>query len=70
MFDTAHPWFRPLWVRVLLLAVTGGWGLLELVSDSPGWAVLFLGIAGWVIWALFLTYEPPDQTTDDEGDNR
>lgn len=69
MFDNSHPWFRQLWVRVLLLAVTGGWGLMELLTGSPGWAMLFLGVAGWVIWALFLNYAPPGQDTDDEGES-
>lgn len=70
MFDTSHAWFRPLWIRVLLLALSGGWGLVELATGSPGFAVIFLGIAGWVLWALFLTYAPAEQTREDDGDNR
>jgi hypothetical protein len=52
--DTDHPWLRPLWVRVLVVAVAGGWALLEFTTGSPFWGVLFLGLAGYAAWAFFL----------------
>ncbi|WP_092689424.1 hypothetical protein [Tranquillimonas rosea] len=69
MFDTTHPWFRPLWVRIVLLAVTAGWGLVELSAGNAGWALLFLALAAWVTWALFVTYTPGPDTTDTPDDH-
>ncbi|PWR04560.1 hypothetical protein DKT77_00920 [Meridianimarinicoccus roseus] len=58
MFDTGHPWFRPLWRRVVLALVTGGWALVELAGGNTGWALVFMALAGWVVWALLVTYAP------------
>ncbi len=60
MIDFAHPWLRPLWRRVAVVALTAGWGLFELVSGSPGWALLFLALGGWLGWGLLLNYRPDD----------
>jgi len=52
--DTDHPVFRPLWVRVLVVALPLGWGLFEFATASPFWGVLFLGLGGYAGWAFFL----------------
>ena len=66
MFDTSHPWFRPLWRRVSVCVVTGGWGLFEFSTGSIGWAMIFLALAGWCVWSLLVTYSP-DSTKSDDG---
>lgn len=79
MFDTSHPFYRPLWRRIALFAVTAGWGAVEFAGGAAGWAVLFWGAAGWIGWALLITYRPepaasggdaPDDTADDPGQDR
>lgn len=54
MWGFQHPWFRPLWRRVLVVAVCLGWGLFELISGAPFWAILFLAMGAVAIWELFL----------------
>ena len=35
--DTDHPMFRPLWVRLLVVAVCLGWAAFEFIDGSPFW---------------------------------
>ena len=52
--DTEHPMLRPLWVRLLLVAICLGWAVLEFVTGSPGWGILFLALAGYAAWGFFI----------------
>ena len=52
--DTDHPMFRPLWVRVLIVAFAGGWAVLEFVRGAPGWGMIFAAFAGYGAWAFFV----------------
>jgi predicted MFS family arabinose efflux permease len=58
MFDFSHPFFRPLWVRLLVVAVALGWALTEAVGGNPGWALIFLAIGAVAVWGLLLAYDP------------
>jgi hypothetical protein len=61
LIDTDHPMLRPLWVRILLVAVCLGWaafefgllGFLGLGAGSPAWGFLFLAIGLYAAWAFF-----------------
>lgn len=55
--DTDHPMFRPLWVRVLVVALCLGWALFELIDGSPFWGVLFGALGVYAAWSFFLA--PP-----------
>jgi hypothetical protein len=56
--DTGHPMFRPLWVRVLIVAFAAGWGIFELATGSPFWAVIFLALAAYAAWGFFVDFHP------------
>ncbi len=58
MFDFTHPFFRPIWVRVLVVALALGWALFEVVTGSPGWAIIFGVIGAVALWSLFIRYDP------------
>lgn len=62
-FDLRHPFFRPLWRRVLVVAVCLAWGLVEFATGSPFWGVLFVGIGAICAWQFFLAFDP-DQGGD------
>ena len=65
MFDPSHPFYRPLWRRVAIVAVTAGWALVEYSNDAPIWASLFAVISAWCAWFFFVVYK--DKNTEDDG---
>lgn len=44
MFDTTHPWLRPIWVRVAIVAGCLIWALFEYRSGALGWGAVFAAI--------------------------
>ncbi|HEV7256013.1 MAG TPA: DUF3329 domain-containing protein [Mesorhizobium sp.] len=63
--DADHPFLRPLWRRVALVAFCAAWGLFELVSGSPGWALLFGGMAAYGAWLYLINYRPGEAPPGD-----
>jgi hypothetical protein len=58
MFDFSHPFFRPLWLRLLIVALTLGWTAVEVATGNPGWAVIFGALGAVAVWGLLITYDP------------
>jgi len=59
-FDVQSEKLRPLWIRVLLVAICAGWAIFELlVSQSIVWAVLAAGIAAYLFHQFFVAFDPP-----------
>lgn len=56
MFQFDHPWFKPLWRRLLVVAVTLGWGVVELRTGSDVWALSFFAVGALCAHRLLLTY--------------
>ena len=67
MFDLRHPFFNPAWRRVLTVVLALGWALVELLTGSPGWAMMFGAVGLWAGYVLLLTWTPVDdeRTSDD-----
>jgi hypothetical protein len=51
--DTDHPMFRPLWVRVLIVAICLGWAAFEFATASALWGSLFLALGAYAAWSFF-----------------
>ena len=64
LLDVQHPFFIPLWRRVLTVAFTLGWALLELGLGNPGWAVFFAAIGLYCAYQFFVVFKPPDRDTE------
>lgn len=58
--DPRHPFYRPLWRRVTVVAVCIGWGLFEFGSGAPFWGVLFTAAGIYAAWALLIAFAPGD----------
>jgi hypothetical protein len=56
--DTDHPSLRPLWVRLLLVAICLGWAVFEFATASPFWGVIFLGLGAYAIYGFFFDFNP------------
>lgn len=59
MFDLDDAFFRPLWIRLLLVALALGWGLFEFASGAPFFGVIFAALGLYAAWRLFVTFNPP-----------
>jgi dolichyl-phosphate-mannose--protein O-mannosyl transferase len=55
-----HPFFRPLWRRVLLTGLCLGWAAFEFALGSPFWGMLFGGLGLLAAYEFFITYKPPE----------
>lgn len=58
MKDYEHPFFRPLWRRVAVVAVCVIWAGIEFASGTPFWGVIALGFAAYAVWQFFYLYKP------------
>ncbi|MER8975253.1 MULTISPECIES: DUF3329 domain-containing protein [unclassified Mesorhizobium] len=61
MKDSEHPFFRPLWRRVAVVAVCLVWSVIEFATGTPFWGVIALGFAGYAVWQFFYPYKPADE---------
>lgn len=51
-----HRVFASLWRRLLLTTFLFGWGIFELLAESPIWAIVFIGASLYSGWHLLLRY--------------
>nr|WP_237684850.1 hypothetical protein [Szabonella alba] len=59
-FDVHNPFYRPLWRRILVTGICLGWGLFELATGNPFFAILF-GAAGiYCAHQFFIAFDPKD----------
>lgn len=62
LFDFNHPFYRPLWRRVVIVAFCFGWAAVEVVNQAPFWAVLFGGLGALSGYHFFLAPPKEDDT--------
>ena len=67
MFDNSHPWFRPLYRRVLIVALCFLWLVMETIADQPLWQIIAFAMLAYAIWAFLWKYEPPEDRPDDSN---
>lgn len=64
LFDLQHPFFRPVWRRVLATALCVLWAGVELATGSPGWALLFAAAGAWCGYQFFVVWTDPPEEDD------
>ena len=57
--DPEHPFYRPLWVRLLLVGFCGAWTALEFYNGQQTWGMIFLAVFAYAFAQLILFYKPP-----------
>ena len=67
MKDQHHPFFRPLWRRVVTVAICFVWAGVELYAGSQTWALITAAIGAYGIWIFFITYQPMDEPPGGSG---
>ena len=59
--QTDHPFLRPLWRRVAIVAFCSGWSLFEWIYVGDAfWGTLTAAVAAYAAWIYLWTYRPPE----------
>jgi hypothetical protein len=62
--DTGHPFYKPLWRRLLIVAVVAIWASYEIFgSKEPLWISLALGMFAYAAWAFLIGWKS-DETVE------
>ncbi|WP_108854640.1 hypothetical protein [Albidovulum aquaemixtae] len=65
-FDLRTPFFRPLWVRILVTALALGWAGVELVTGSVFWTILFGAVGLYCFYEFFIAFDPENFRAEEE----
>jgi hypothetical protein len=63
MFNDFHsnPFYRPLWIRLLIVGSLAVWTVVEVyVSKSPFWGTLVAALFAYCAWMFLITYPKQD----------
>lgn len=66
-FDFTHPFYRPLWRRVLIVAAALGWAAFEALQGRPGWALVFAALGAAALWGLFIARSPAGEKAPEKA---
>lgn len=61
--DNQHPFFRPLWRRIAVVAVCVVWSAVEFAVGTPFWGTLLAGMAIYAVWTFLISYKPEDEAS-------
>ncbi|MEI2300109.1 hypothetical protein [Ensifer sp. MJa1] len=71
LIDPDHPFYRPLWIRLLIVAFCGVWTAVEFYGEQTVWGMIFLAMTAYASAALLVFYKPNDNVQDKaEGDEK
>lgn len=59
--DNQHPFFRPLWRRIAVIAVCVIWSAVEFAVGTPFWGTLLAGMAIYAVWTFLIQYKPGEE---------
>jgi hypothetical protein len=63
-----HPFYRPKWRRVALVATTASWAAFEILYTGSGfWTVLASAVFVYCFWVFILNWKdkpPPDSSAN------
>ena len=62
--DFNDPFYKPLWIRIAVVALPAAWGIFEFVSGTPFWGALFCAASALAFHGLFIAFEPREKETD------
>jgi hypothetical protein len=55
--EQSHPFYKPLWRRVAILAAVAGWLAYEvLVTRNTLWMTLAAGMLAYAAWVFFISW--------------
>lgn len=55
-----HPFYRPLWRRLAIIAVAAGWTAFEVLwSGNAMWMVIAAGFLAYSLWVFLIAWKEP-----------
>ncbi|MDN2579618.1 hypothetical protein [Aquibium sp. ELW1220] len=66
MAKAGETFFRPLWRRVAIVAVSAGWAVLEWTYGDETWTMIAAAVTAYGAWSLLYSYKAP---SDEDGTN-
>ena len=58
IIDESHPFYRPLWRRVTLVAVLAGWTAFEVfITQQPLWMLVAGGLFAYTAWIFLISWK-------------
>lgn len=65
-FDVQSPIFRPVWRRVVVVALTIVWTLFEMSNGAYVWALIFGAAASYLTYQFFVVFDPKDPDENEQ----
>jgi len=59
LVDFNHAFYRPLWIRLLIVGGLAAWTAIEFTVGSTGWGLLVGAIFAYSLYGLFIAFAPP-----------
>jgi hypothetical protein len=56
MIDLDHPYYKPLWARLLIVGSCAAWAGFEFYSGAPFWGVIVGGMGAYAAYKLFYEF--------------
>jgi len=57
MFDFSHPFYKPLWRRIVISGFCAVWALFEFATGAPFWGMIFGAMAALTGWHFFIAWK-------------
>lgn len=60
--DLGHPFYKPLWRRIVLVAVVAGWAFFEtVIARDATWTVISAGLLAYAVWTFLIRWPKDDE---------
>ncbi|MBB5534368.1 hypothetical protein JNB71_05790 [Rhizobium herbae] len=56
--DPDHPFYRPLWVRLLIVGFCAAWTAFEFWHGENTWGMIFLAVTAYTGCVLIIFFKP------------
>jgi hypothetical protein len=63
LLDVQHPFFQPLWRRIVVVVICLGWAVVEISFSEPFWAIMFGALGVYCAWQFFFVFNPEQDET-------
>ena len=67
--DPDHPFYKPLWIRLLIVAFCSLWTAFEFWQGENTWGMIFLAVSAYAGCVLIIFFKPKTEVTQTETDD-